>query len=341
MLAARYLAYGPPESVVIEELPDPVPGPGEVVVDIAAAAVNFPDVLIGTGQYQVRVPPPFTPGSEFAGTVRSVGTGVTRLRPGDRVRGGAMVGCFAEQILVPEASLELLPAGIDLADAAGYHVVYATAFHALRSVAEVGNGDWVVVLGAAGGVGLAAVELAQIMGARVVAAASSDPKLEVCRMRGAERLINDTAEDLKEAIRTATDGAGADVVIDPVGGPYAEAALRSTRWGGRFVTVGFASGEIPRIPLNLVLLKGVIVKGFEIRTFSQHAPEQARRDEEELQSLFSAGRIHPYVSAVFPLEKTADALRAVADRQAIGKVLIKPARHESPGADAAAREHAR
>src|SRR5579875_1502154 len=177
MLAARYLAYGPPESVVIEELPDPVPGPGEVVVDIAAAAVNFPDVLIGT--------------------VRSVGTGVTRLRPGDRVRGGAMVGCFAEQILVPEASLELLPAGIDLADAAGYHVVYATAFHALRSVAEVGNGDWVVVLGAAGGVGLAAVELAQIMGARVVAAASSDPKLEVCRMRGAERLINYTAEDLK------------------------------------------------------------------------------------------------------------------------------------------------
>jgi NADPH2:quinone reductase len=204
-------------------------------------------------------------------------------------------------------------------------VVYGTAYHALRSVAEVAPGSWVVVLGAAGGVGLAAVELAQILGARVVAAASTAEKLELCRAKGAEGLINYATEDLRLRIRELTGG-GADVVIDPVGGPWAEQALRSTVWGGRFVTIGFASGEIPRIPLNLVLLKGVVVKGFEIRTFSQHAPEASRRDREELQSLLAEGRIRPHVSAVFGLDEVAEALRSVAERRSTGKVLIDPTR---------------
>ena len=323
MRAARLHAYGPPDSLSIEELPDPVPGPDEVLVDVAAAAVNYPDVLIMANRYQVSVPVPFTPGSEYAGVVREVGRSVTGLAPGDHVFGSAMVGAFASCITVPAAHVKRIPPEVSLREASGFWVTYTTAFHALRTVAEVSPGEWVAVLGAAGGVGLACVELARLLGARVLAAASTPEKLAVCAERGAEALVDYATEDLKVKMRDLTGG-GADVVIDPVGGPYAEQALRSTRWGGRFVTVGFASGEIPRIPLNLVLLKGVIVKGFEIRTFAEHLPEAARRNEAELLSLFTRGRIHPHVSEVHPLERVADALQSVAQRRAVGKVVVEP-----------------
>jgi NADPH:quinone reductase len=307
--------------VVVEELPDPVPEHGQVVVNVEAAALNYPDVLIVANQYQVSMPPPFTPGSEYAGTVTAVGPDVTDLKPGDRVFGTGFVGACAEMVCTSASALHPIPDGVSATDAAAFGVVYQTAYHALRSVAELQRDEWVVVLGAAGGVGLATVELARMLGGRVLAAASSPEKLEICRGAGAEAVVDYETEDLKERIKEITGG-GADVVIDPVGGRYSELALRATRWGGRFVTVGFASGEIPRIPLNLVLLKGVIVMGFEMRTFGTYAAEQATRDRAELRAHLEAGRIHPYVSASFPLDRSGEALRFVADRQAMGKVLI-------------------
>ncbi len=313
--------YGSPDGLTVEDVPTPTPSPEQVRVTVTAASVNFPDVLIIANKYQLSVPPPFIPGSEFSGVVDAIGDHVTMWKPGDRVFGAAMVGGFAEQIVVHAAGLRRAPDGADLVAMAGFWVASATAYHALRSVAEVQAGDRVVVLGAAGGVGLAAVELAALLGAEVIAAASSPEKLAVCRERGASHTIDYTADDLRTGLRAAAPG-GVDVVIDPVGGPFAEQALRSTRWGGRFVTVGFASGEIPRIPLNLVLLKGVIVKGFEIRTFAEHAPELAARDEQELLALVADGRLVPRVSSVHPLERAAEALREVADRRAIGKVLV-------------------
>ena len=323
MRTARCHEHGAPSVVVIEEVPDPVPGPGDAVVRIAAAAVNFPDVLMIAGHYQWKPPLPFTPGSEFAGTVEAVGPGVDDVAPGDRVLGAAMVGAFAERIAVPAHLLRPVPDGVDTETAAAFGVAHQTAYHALRSIADVGPGDWVVVLGAAGGVGLAAVELAHLRGARVLAAASSAEKLALCRARGAEATVDYTTEDLKLRIREIT-GSGADVVVDPVGGPYAEAALRSTRAGGWFITVGFASGEIPKIPLNLLLLKGSLLTGFTIEGFATHRPEDARRDRAELLQLLREGRLHPYVSATYPLAQTAHALADVGERRATGKVLVLP-----------------
>lgn len=323
MLAALCKEYGPPESLVVEEVSDPTAGPGEAVVRIEAAAANYPDVLIMANEYQVSVPTPFIPGSEYAGVVETVGEGVDPALVGSRVRGGGFVGAFCQRTAAPVGGLTPVPESMDFAGAAAYQVVYATAYHSLRSVAEVNEGDWVVVLGAAGGVGLAAVELAQLLGGRVLAAASSDEKLELCRKRGAEATVNYATESTKERIKELTGG-GADVVIDPVGGPYSEEALRAMRQGGRFVTLGYASGEIPRIPLNLVLLKGVTVKGYEARTFGQHAPELAARDRDEMERLVAEGRIDPHVSATYPLAETGAALRSLADRRATGKVVILP-----------------
>jgi NADPH:quinone reductase len=323
--AVRCLAYGPPEDLVVIDVTDPEPGPGEALVEVRAAAANYPDVLIVANQYQVSVPVPFTPGSEFSGVVAAVGSGVTEVAPGDTVFGSTFVGAFAEQVVVPAGGLTVLPASVDPREAAAFGVAHNTAYHSLRSVAEVKPGDWVVVLGAAGGVGLAAVELAALLGGRVVAAASTPEKLDLCRACGAEATIDYSREDLKERVKEITGG-GAHVVIDPVGGPYSEPALRATNWGGRFVVIGFAAGEIPRIPLNLVLLKGVIVRGFEIRTFAQHAPQLAARDRDELLELFFDGRVHPHVSRVVGLDGAGAALRALADRTATGKLLVDPGR---------------
>lgn len=322
MRAAIVRAYGPPEAVVVDDLADPVVRPGEALVDIRAASINFPDVLIINDEYQVSAPLPFVPGSEFAGVVREVGDGVDDLEPGERVVGITFVGAFSEAVVVPAAGLITIPPGATFRDAASFWVAHGTAYHALRSVGEVSAGEWVVVLGAAGGVGLAAIDVAKARGGLVVAAASNDEKLRVCRERGADATVNYATEDVKVRVRDLTNG-GADIVIDPVGGRYAEPALRSLRWGGRFVVVGFASGEIPRLPLNVVLLKGLIVRGFEIRTFGKHEPGSFARDRAELRELFATGQLRPFVSQVFPLERVSEALRHVADRNAIGKVVIE------------------
>jgi NADPH2:quinone reductase len=323
--------YCPPELLTVDEVPEPRPGAGEVAVNVAVAAVNFPDLLIMSGGYQASWPLPLIPGSEFAGTVAAAGPGVAGLASGDRVAGTVAVGAFAERVVAPAAALWRVPDGADLADAAAFRVTYLTSYHALRSVADARPGDWVVVLGAAGGVGLAAVDVARMLGARVIAAASGPDKLAVCRARGADEVVDYAREDLKNAIKRITGG-GADVVIDPVGGRYSEQALRATAWGGRFVCLGFASGEIPRIPLNLVLLKGVVVQGFEIRTLSGHRPDLAARDEAELAAHFAAGRLRPCVSARYELADIVPALQAMRNRKTYGKVVImmsEPAKQEA------------
>ena len=315
--------YGPPSSLELIDLPDPVARAGQAVVDIAYAAVNYPDVLVIADKYQVSIPPPFVPGSEFSGVVVAVGDGVDTVQAGDHVFGATLTGGFAEQIVTPAAALRIVPAAVALEAAAAFWIAHATAYHALRSVAEVQAGERVVVLGAAGGVGLAAVELATVLGADVIAAASTDDKLALCRQRGATDTVNYAVTDLREALRQLAPD-GVDVVIDPVGGPLAERALRALRWKGRFVTLGFASGEIPRIPLNLVLLKGCVIKGFEVRTFAQVEPELAARDERELIELLSSGRISPHISAIYGLDQASAALEEVAGRRSTGKVLLAP-----------------
>ncbi|BBX46925.1 NADPH:quinone oxidoreductase family protein [Mycobacterium cookii] len=321
MRAVVCRSYGPPEDLVVDDdVADPTPGPGQLVVRVHAAAVNFPDVLLIAGKYQIKIPVPFTPGSELAGEVLDVGEGVSFV-PGQRVSGTTFVGAFAEQALIHATAVTEIPEGADYASAAAFGVTYRTAYHALRSVAGVAPGDWVVVLGAAGGVGLAAVDLAVAMKARVLAAASSPEKLELCRQRGAEATIDYDREDLKSRIRELT-GDAAKVVLDPVGGSYAEPALRGLARGGTFVTLGYAAGAIPSIPLNLVLLKGITVRGMEIRTFAEDRPEDSERDMRELTQLFADGVVRPYIGARFPLAEAAAALRFVADRKAIGKVVI-------------------
>ena len=322
MRAARCTTYGGIDAIVVEDVPDPVLGPDLVRVAVHAAAINFPDLLILEDKYQISVPLPFIPGSELAGVVEEVGPGVTTLAPGDRVFGATFVGAFAEQVVVPAASLMRIPDGVDFRRGAAFGVAHGTAYHALRSVARVQADEWVVVLGAAGGVGLAAVELAKVLGARVLAAAAGPERLSVCRDHGADATVDYRDEDLKQRIKDLTGG-GADVVIDPVGGPYSEAALRAMRWGGRFVCVGFASGEIPRIPLNLVLLKGITVHGLEMRGFLEHSIDDARRDRDELLVLLGEGRVTPHVSAVYPLDDVRDALHAVANRATTGKVIVE------------------
>lgn len=312
-------AYGPPEDLELAEIVDPVPAPGQLLVRVHAAAVNFPDVLFIAGKYQVKIPPPFTPGNEIAGEVVAVGAGAT-FDVGQRVF-GTTFGAFAELALLDAMSAELVPDGVDFGSAAAFGVTYRTAYHAVRSVAQVAEGDWVVVLGAAGGVGLAAVDLAVAMGARVLAAASSPEKLTLCRERGAEATVDYDNEDLKLRIRELT-GDRARVVLDPVGGSYAEPALRGLARGGLFVTLGYAAGSIPAIPLNLVMLKDITVRGMEIRTFMGDYPDECARDLAELSQMFADGKIRPYIGARFPLAETAAALRYVADRKVLGKVII-------------------
>jgi NADPH:quinone reductase-like Zn-dependent oxidoreductase len=319
--AAYVPEHGPPESVAVQDLPDPEPGPGEVVVDVAYAAVNFPDVLIVNNEYQVQVPAPFVPGSEFSGVISAVGDGAEGVRVGDHVYGASFVGAYAEKIVVHAKSVHVIPDSVDLGDAAAFSVAHTTAMHTLRTIADLQPGETVLVLGAAGGVGLASVELATLMGGQVIAAASSPEKLALCAKYGAVAGIDYTKEDLKTRVKELTGG-GAGVVVDPVGGPYSEQALRATKWGSRFVVIGFAAGEIPRIPLNLILLKGVIVRGMEMRSIAAAVPDLVARDQRELQELFVGGKIHPHVSAVYPLADTAVALRSMLERTATGKVLI-------------------
>lgn len=318
MRAAVCPAYGPPGVIRVGEHPAPELGDGQVRIRVGAAAVNFPDVLLIADKYQISVPPPFVPGSEFAGEITELDSGTSGFTVGDRITGAGLYGAFAEEVVVPVTGLAPIPDGVDDLTAAAFGVAYRTAYHTLRSVARVRPGDDLVVLGAGGGVGLAAVALGALLGATVTAVASSAEKLDAARSYGAVHLINHRVGDLRGALKSALPG-GAHAVVDPVGGALSEPALRALRRGGRFVTVGFASGTIPAIPLNLVLVKGVHVLGFQ---FGDVAPEEFSRNEAELLDLLAAGRIRPHIGAIYPLEETAAALTHVAEGCAIGKVVI-------------------
>lgn len=322
MRAVLCKRYGPPDTLVVEEVASPIAKPGQVVVSVRAAGVNFPDTLIIQGKYQFKPEPPFSPGSEFAGVVKEIGEGVTQLKPGDAVAAMTTWGAFAEEVAVDAAKCMPLPPGADFKLAAGFGLTYGTSYHALSDRANLQPGETLLVLGAAGGVGLAAVELGKLMGARVIAAASSDDKLETCKRHGADLTINYEREDLRAAIKTLTGGEGVDVVYDPVGGRYAEPALRGVRWRGRYLVVGFAAGEIPKIPLNLTLLKGCSIVGVFWGDFAKREPRRNQANLAELMQWLAAGKLKPLISAAYPLEQAAMALNDMLARKVQGKVVL-------------------
>jgi NADPH2:quinone reductase len=315
-------AYGPPESLVVEDVVSPEPGPGDVVITVKAASVNFPDVLIIQNKYQLKPPLPFSPGSEVAGIVKSVGAGVTHVGIGDPVLAIIGYGAFAEEVKTEGRRVLPLPHGMDFASAAAFGLTYATSEHALRDRGALQAGETLLVLGAAGGVGIAAIEIGKALGARVIACASTGDKLAVCRAHGADETINYATEDLRERIKALTAGGGADVVYDPVGGPYTELALRSIAWRGRLLVVGFAAGEIPKIPLNLTLLKGCAIVGVFWGEFTRREPERFAESMAQLGRWHAEGRLKPHISETFPLERAADALTRMANREVIGKVVL-------------------
>lgn len=324
MKAVRCNDWGPIDSLVLEDLPALAPGAGEVVVDVKAAGVNFPDVLTVQGKYQVRPALPFTPGNEFAGTVRAVGEGVTAFAPGQPVIGFTRTGAFAEQVLAPLESLMPMPPGMDFDSAAAITLTYGTSHHAVVDRAALQPGETMLVLGAAGGVGLAAIEIGKALGARVIAAASSDEKLAICRAHGADVLINYETEDLREALKAATGGRGPDVIYDPVGGKYSEPALRSIAWRGRHLVVGFAAGEIPKLPWNLMLLKGASVVGVFWGDFVRKEPQANLAAMRQMLGWMAEGKLKPLVSKRYPLRDTAQALKDMAARKVTGKIVIVP-----------------
>jgi NADPH:quinone reductase len=314
--------YGPPESLLVEELPSPKAGAGEAVVTVKAASVNFPDVLIIQNKYQFKPPLPFSPGSELAGIVKEVGEGVSAFKPGDKVIAFTTYGAFAEEAKTEASRLMPLPQGMDFVSGAAFLLTYATSDHALRDRAALKPGETLLVLGAAGGVGLAAIEIGKALGARVIACASTDEKLAVCREHGADATINYAAEDLRERIKALTDGKGVDVVYDSVGGPYSEPAFRSLAWRGRLLVVGFAAGEIPKLPLNLALLKGASVVGVFWGDFARREPREFAASVRQLGEWYREGKLRPHVSQTFPLAQAAEALKLMAARQVKGKVVL-------------------
>ena len=324
MRALLCKSHGLPETLVVEELPTPVPGPGQLCIDVKAAGVNFPDALIIQNKYQLKPALPFAPGAELAGVVSAIGPGVTRFKVGDTVCGACGFGGFAEEVVVDAARMFAMPVGVSFDVAASFILAYGTSHHALIDRGELRTGETVVVLGAAGGVGLAAVEIAKAVGARVIACASNEEKLALCRSRGADETINYTSEDLKERIRDLTKGEGADVIYDPVGGGYAEPALRSIGWRGRYLVVGFANGEIPRIPLNLALLKGCSIVGVYWGAFASREPSAAGAAVRQLFDWLAEGKLEPEISGRYELANAPQALRAMLDRKVTGKVVVLP-----------------
>ena len=314
--------FGSLDLLELGELPDPTPGPGEVVVDVSIAAMNFPDILIVEGTYQFRPDPPFSPGLEGTGTISAVGDGVT-LAVGSPVVAAVTHGAFAERWVVPATGVLPFPNGLTEEQAAGFTIAYGTADYALRHRGQLAEGETMLVLGAAGGVGSAAVELGSRMGATVIAAASSAEKLAYAVTRGARHTINYREQDLKTAVRELTEGRGADVVFDPVGGGLSEAAFRSIAWNGRHLVIGFAAGDIPAIPLNLALLKGASIVGVYWGNWLTKEPRAAADIVAELYQLAESGEIDPPISGVFALEDFKDAYASLVDRTAMGKVLLR------------------
>jgi len=315
--------FGPPEALVIEEVDDPKPAPGEIVVDIHAAGINFPDILVFAGKYQVRSEPPFIPGYEASGIISEVGDGVTRLKVGDKVIVTPMGGGFAERIVVGVDRVFPLPAMLNFEQGAGFPITYCTSYHALKQSARLQANEMILVLGAAGGVGTTAVEIAKAMGAHVIAAASSAQKLEFARAVGADDTIDYSQEPLKEAVRALTRGNGVDVVYDPVGGDLAEQALRATAWHGRYLVIGFASGEIPRFPANLTLLKEASIIGVFWGQWAALNPAEQAANMREMVALLDAGKLMPRITASYPLDDYVRAYADVAARRVTGKTVFK------------------
>ena len=314
--------YGPVENLVIEDWDDPVPGDGQVAFDVKAAGLNFADILVIAGKYQVRPPLPFVPGNEASGIVTAVGRNVTRFKPGDRVIGALRGGAFAEKTVVDEHMAIPLPDRMSFEEGAAYSVAYGTSFHALKQGAGLKSGETVLVLGAAGGVGYAAVELAKALGAKVVAAASSDEKLRFAKQAGADHLVNYATGSLKDSVKALTDGKGVDVVYDPVGGDLAEQALRATGWHGRYLVIGFASGDIPHVPLNLALLKEASIVGVWYGPWAERHNNELRENVAELNAMVEAGTIRPRYSEAFPLDDFAKAFRVITERRVLGKIVL-------------------
>ena len=322
MKAVLCKQFGPPEALVFQELPSPRPGDGEVVITVKAASVNFPDVLIIQNKYQFKPPLPFSPGSELAGVVKEVGAGVQGWRAGDKVMAFTTYGAFAEEVKTEAGRLLKIPEGMSFTEAAAFVLTYGTTDHALRDRGALAAGETLLVLGAAGGVGLAAVEVGKALGARVIACASSDDKLAVCRSHGADATINYATEDLRSRIKALAGGHGADVIYDPVGGPYSEPAFRSIAWRGRHLVVGFAAGEIPKLALNLPLLKGASVVGVFWGDFARREPARFAESVKQLTKWYAQGRLKPHVSQTLPLEKAAEALKLMAARKVKGKLVL-------------------
>ena len=315
--------YGPPGSLVIEEHDDPVPGKGQVLVDIEAAGINFPDVLVIAGKYQVKIPTPFVPGNEAAGVVSAVGTGVTQFAVGDKVIINTTCGAFAEKCVADVHATAPLPEDLSFEQGAGFSVTYGTSYHALKQSANLQPGETVLVLGAAGGVGITAVEIAKAMGARVIAAASSEQKLEFARSAGADELINYSEVPLKETVKELTGGNGADIVYDPVGGELADQAFRATAWHGRYLVIGFASGDIPKFPANIALLKEASIIGVWWGTWATKNPQLQIRNMLEMAQLVKEGVLTPRVTESYSLDDYVDAFKAITERRARGKVTLR------------------
>ena len=322
MKAVLCKELGLPEKLVVEEVPSPKAAQGQVVVSVKACGVNFPDTLIIQGKYQFKPELPFSPGGEVAGIVKEVGEGVSRVRRGDRVIAFNTWGGFAEEIAVDAERTVPMPSGMDFIPASAFVLTYGTSYHALKDRADLKAGETLLVLGAAGGVGLAAIQLGKAMGAKVIAAASNDAKLQICRQNGADEVINYGIEDLRARIKAITAGKGVDVVYDPVGGPYSEPALRDMAWNGRFLVVGFAAGEIPKVPLNLTLLKGCSIVGVFWGAFTKNEPERNRENNYDLMAMYAAAKVRPHIHATYPLERAADALNEVLNKRVTGKVVL-------------------
>lgn len=322
MKALLCTQFGPPHLLEYRDTPPPTAAPGQVIVAVHAASVNFPDVLIIENKYQFKPPLPFSPGSELSGVVTEVGEGVPHVKAGDRVMAFTTYGAFAEQVAVDATRVLPIPDGMDFRTAAALLLTYGTMDHALRDRGALRRGETVLVLGASGGIGLAAIEIAKAAGARVVACASSDDKLAVCRAHGADEVINYATADLREEVKRHTAGRGVDVIVDPVGGPYTEPALRSIAWRGRLLVVGFAAGDIPKIPLNLTLLKGCAIVGVFWGDFLRREPEAFAASVDQLGRWYAEGKIKPHISATYPLQRAGEAIQHLADRRAVGKVVI-------------------
>lgn len=320
-------AWGPPSSLQLRDMPSPVPGPKQVAVRTRVAAVNFPDALIVSGKYQAKPPFPFSPGGELSGEIIAIGDEVKRLAVGDKVVGVTAYGAYAQEVLVDATNVIPLPPGIsdeDLELAGSFVLTYGTSLHALKDRAQAQAGETLLVLGAGGGVGLAAVEIGKLLGMRVIAAASSAEKLAAARERGADETIDYTSEDLRERIKALTEGRGVDVVYDPVGGDFAEPALRSVAWRGRYLVVGFAAGDIPKIPINLLLLKGSSLVGVFWGEFVRREPALNVENMTLLFTWLHERKIHPLISKRYPLSQASQALDALLNRQAIGKLVVLP-----------------